>query len=158
MPREELLHPLIAHFPIACLILSFFTKAAQLIVMKKYEQLGQNIQFMTRFLLYFGCAMLLPTIFLGDMAFDIVKPELCNTVLAYQHDELAEITLAIFVFGIFLEIGTQFKHKFLLPLNIAVLIVMGFGNYYLLETSHLGGKLVYEQGAGLIKERRAPCN
>lgn len=160
MIREELLHPALSHFPIACLVLVVFTKLTQLIVIKKYPELEQNLTFTHRFLLLIGCAMLLPTMFLGDMALDIVKGNLCNLVKAYQHEELGQITLIIFIIalaGEVLIISEKIKRNLIYFVHIFVFGFILLGNTYLFQTAHTGANLVYEQGAGLLNANTYKC-
>ena len=155
MIREELIHPALAHFPIACLILVFFTKLTQIIVMKRSREVKEKLEFTTQFLLFFGCAMLLPTLFLGDIAFDLVKADLCNIVKAYEHEESAHNTLYIFIFAMILELSLRFenvKKNYELLIQVSLLLVITFGNIVLVQTSHQGGELVYEQGAAVRRE------
>lgn len=157
MIREELLHPLFSHFPIAMLILSLFTKVAQLICLKISSEFEKKFSFLTKFLLFGGGALLLPTLFLGDMAFDIIKPTLCNTIDVYKHEELAELSLLLFITCMVIELTSLLKIKYKKYLNILSILTMIIANSYLIRTSHLGAKLVYDHGAGVKKERLKKC-
>ena len=153
MIREELLHPALTHFPIACLVLVCFTKVSYLFVTRKSKDLAQKLDFTSQFLLFVGAAMLLPSMFLGDMSLDIVKPQLDNIILAYQHEETAQICLGVFVLALALEVSLKFesiKNKYAGIIQIIILLTLFVGNFFLIKTSHLGSKLVYEQGAGVI--------
>jgi uncharacterized membrane protein len=152
MIREELLHPVISHFPIALLVLVMFTKLAHLIVMKKYTELAKNIDIISKFLLIVGSAMILPALFLGDMALDIVKNDLINITAAYRHEDLAHNTLIVFIIAIVLDTlisvkKFSFRQMYMIQVTLFLSIVLG--NYFLFQTAHLGADLVYEQGAGV---------
>jgi len=150
--REELLHPAASHFPIALLVLLMFTKTAQFFVTEKYSELKKNLQVISKFLLVTGTCFLLPAIFLGDMALDIVKNHLCEITAAYEHEEYAKITLIIFIIAIVLDtlpLVPQVPTKLKRPLNVALLMTIFIGNFYLFETAEHGAELVYEQGAGV---------
>jgi uncharacterized membrane protein len=152
MFSEELFHPAVSHFPISLLTLVFFTKLAQFIVTKKYKELAVSLNIISKFLLTLGAIFLIPTIFLGDMAFDIVKNDICNIVMGYQHEELSHYTLIIFIFALTLDILPSIRPipiKFHTLYQIALILCLGWGNFYLFKTAQLGGKLVYEQGAGV---------
>lgn len=152
MIREELLHPITSHFPIALLILLIFTKLAQLFVIKTSDSWHEKLDFLNKFLLFTGSLMLLPTIFLGDMAFDIVKSEMKNITLAYKHDELAHTTLYCFIAVLISEVIPLLKpiSKNLIKMYLIFQIALiGIGNYYLFETAHSGATMVYDYGTAV---------
>lgn len=160
MIQEELIHPMISHFSIACLILIFFTKLAQIFHLEKSKMRQHQLQFTHHFLLFIGSLMLIPTLFLGDMAFDIVKKNLCYLTEAYQHEEMAHQCLYIFIFIMILELGFKIdlitsclsKNSYMKYYHFIILIFIILGNYYLIKTAHLGSNLVYKQGAGVQRE------
>lgn len=152
MIREELLHPVISHFPIALLVLVMFTKLAQLIVMNKYNEMEKNLDVISKFLLIVGTSMILPALFLGDMALDIVKNDLSNITTAYRHEDLSHNTLIVFIIAIVIDtlIGMKKLEKTQkLIFELVLLLTIFLGNYFLFQTAHLGADLVYEQGAGV---------
>ncbi|MFT6631812.1 MAG: putative membrane protein [Bacteriovoracaceae bacterium] len=156
MIREELLHPVISHFPIALLVLVMFTKLAHLIVMKRYIELSKNIDMISKFLLIVGSIMILPALFLGDMAFDIVKNDLSNITTAYRHEDLAHNTLIVFIIAIVLDTLVsvrEFSFKQMFTIQVCLFFTIALGNYYLFQTAHLGADLVYEQGAGVKRSQ-----
>ena len=152
MIREELLHPAISHFPLALLVLVFFTKTAQLFVTEKYPELNKNLQVISKFLLLTGSAFLLPSLFLGDMAFDVLKQDVCDLVAVYRHEDMAHYALVTFIIAIVfdtLSYINQIAKKFKPLINVLLILTIGVGNYFLLKTAHMGGDLVYEQGVGV---------
>ncbi len=156
MIREELLHPAVSHFPIALLVLVGFTKLFQLIVTKKYKELADSLNLISKFLLITGSCFLLPAIFLGDMAFEIVKKDLSNITAAYKHDELAHYTLICFIVAVSIDTLNnvkKFKVQYEFQINIALFIAILVGNYFLFNTAHIGSNLVYEQGAGVLQKK-----
>ncbi len=153
--REELLHPIMAHFPIALFVLALFTKMAQVFAMKFAKDQVQNLQVITRFLLFSAPLFFLVTLFLGDTSLDIVKNDLPNLTLAYKHEDTSYLALYFFLGAIFSEviisietIGLGIKKA----AHISVLLLLIIGNYYLMQTAHLGGMLVYEQGAAVLRK------
>ncbi len=160
MIREELIHPAISHFPLALLVLVMFTKTAQFFVTEKYTELKKNLALISKFLLLTGSAFLLPTLFLGDMAFDAVKSDVCNFITVYRHEDLGHYTLVTFIVAIVFDTLIQIKQvpaKLRPLLNIATLITIFLGNYFLLNTANLGGELVYEQGVA-VKAVKKDCS
>lgn len=150
MIREELLHPIISHFPIAMLVSLSFIKLAHLIVIKKSEIWAKNFKLISTILLGLGSFLLLPTLFLGEMATDIVKVNACDLTKIYAHEELAETCLFIFIAAIFMDVlGNldQFKSKiFIQVITFAIILI---GNFYLFQTGHTGAELVYEYGTAV---------
>lgn len=154
MIREELLHTAASHFPIALLVLVLFTKIAELIVTRRYKNLGDHLNIISKFLLILGSVMLIPSLFLGDMAFDIVKKDICNLITAYRHEDMAHNTLIVFIVAIVLETCLSMKDikkNFILPLKVSLVAALILGNYFLFQTAHLGGDLVYTEGAGVLR-------
>ncbi len=157
--REELFHPLISHFPIAFLITASCLKLFLFITLiLKKEGKFTKIQTIAQALLFAGTALLLPTIFLGDMAFETIKQNLCEITIAYQHEQLSETTLMIFILGLilqFLEYLPAWKGRFRISKELFLVIILSLGSYYLIRTSHLGATMVYEHGAAVTN---ANCN
>lgn len=150
MIREELLHPAVSHFPIAFLFLSLGLKIA--IVVFKQNQLQTSY----RLLLYLGTAFILPTLFLGDMALDIVKTKACRLDLIHEHEELGEQTLYFFIGAILMEMAimatpmARYIKKFFL--DCFILLILGCGCFFLFETAEHGAELVYDQGVAVKRE------
>lgn len=150
MIREELLHPIISHFPIAMLVSLSFIKLAHLIVIKKSENWAKNLKLLSTVLLGIGSFLLLPTLFLGEMATDIIKVNACNLTKIYAHEELAESCLYIFIAAIFIDVlGNIDQLKSKISLQILCFIFILIGNYYLFQTGHTGAELVYEYGTAV---------
>lgn len=160
MLREELLHPALSHFPIALLILASFTKMSYIITLEKSLQNKEKLLFTHRLLLFTGSAMLLPVIFLGDMAFDIIKEDLCNIVHAYQHEELGQITLSIYIIALIPELLDASEKLNKIPpryIHYTGLLLLILGNIFLFQAAHSGANLVYQQGAGVNISRDYKC-
>ena len=155
--REELLHPAVSHFPIACLVMFSIGYLLQVFLFKKGNSLYGNLVFFNRTLLFFGASMLLPTLFLGDMAFDVIKENLCDITPVYRHEELGETCLIIFLFTMAVEISAIFKSEWSKYTQYLVLILTFYGVFLLFKTSHLGAELVFEQGAAVNKGRLRSC-
>jgi len=158
MIKEELLHPAISHFPVALLTLVLVTKIAELIVGQHNAQLKGQLNLISKFLLYTGTVMLLPSLFSGDIAFDIVKENMCSLIKVYQHDDLAHTTLYFFIAAMIFEITSgldKIPARYKRPLKLGLLLSILTGNYYLFLTAQMGGKLVYQDGAGVSRPFKA---
>lgn len=151
--KEHLLHPAISHFPVVLLVIALMVRIAQIILAKFQPALSNQCKTIASFLLYLSAPFFLLTMFLGDMALDYVKNDLCNLVMAYKHEELAETTLYLLIITIFFEaLFSYLKVKITPYKKIAEFVHLGiliFCTISVLQTSHLGGKLVFEQGAGV---------
>lgn len=149
--REELLHPLSAHFPVALFVLATFVKLAE-IIFQKNESTARNCSVIFNFLIMLTPLFYLITMFLGDLSLEIIKPKFCDLASAGRHEDLAYETL-YFLVGALLFFGIasieQVRKRFYLQCQIVVLIFLVLGNFYLIQTAHLGATLVYEKGAAV---------
>ena len=152
MIREELLHPAVSHFPIALLSLLVFVKFSELFIANNHEALKSQLAFLARFLLITGSISLIPSLFLGDMALDIVKSDMRNITLAYQHEELAHNALYVFIVALIIDLIPVLKSipgRFIKLHTLILLGVILFGNYYIFKTAHSGASLVYDYGTAV---------
>lgn len=156
MIREELLHPVSSHFPIAFLLILSITKLIQVFVMVKSpdSEFLKSMKSINAFLLFTGAISLLPTIFLGDMAFDIIKSDMKSLITAYKHEEMAHYTLYTYIVALIVEVSSYLKRmskKEGLIVQSVLYLVIIIGNIFLIQAAHLGGEMVYEQGAAVNK-------
>lgn len=149
--REELLHPIVSHFPIALLSMALILKIAIYISMTKKYDFKKNLTFTYNFCLITGLIFFITNLFIGDIALEAIKSDLCNLTLAYQHEDMAHTTLILFIIIVSFEVlslvieKTIFKN--ILSSLAALLLIVG--NFYLFKTAHQGGQLVYEYGAAV---------
>ena len=150
MIREELIHPATIHFSIA-----FLTFVTPIYVIYLYKK-NKNIEFLLNFFFITGLATLAGSMFLGDMALDIVKKDLCRIQDAYAHEEHAYYTMCIFILSYASFMGRLYVKEELKkwPLLLGLILSIG-ANFYLVKTGHSGSNLVYEQGAG-VKNFKCP--
>jgi uncharacterized membrane protein len=149
MIREELLHPMLAHFPLAMFALALFTKSFELILFKKFNDLSSKLSIISKFLIFSAPAFFLITIYLGDVATDIIKNNFCDLALISKHEDLSYYALYFFIGTLAFEALSEINKKFKMPLQVLVLLTLIFGNYFLFKAAHLGGELVYEKGAAV---------
>lgn len=150
--REELLHPVMSHFPIALMTLALLTKIAQILALKFAQNQVKNLQLITRFLLFSAPVFFLMTMFLGDSSLDIIKNDFSELTLVYQHEELSYICLYFLLGSVVLEVLTmleQIKLKFKPYIEFAIVVTLLVSNIYLFQAAHLGGQLVYDHGAAV---------
>lgn len=151
MIRDELLHPAISHFPIACLSLSLLVFVAYLMTKKT------PLKTIFEFLLFTGSALILPTLFLGDMALDIVKPELCSLIEASKHEIWGEYTLVFAILTSAIWLSQNFLKRGHTIIKYLTLFSLITCNYWLFKTAHEGGELVYDLGAA-VKIDKNKCS
>ncbi len=141
---EVPLHPQLVHFPIAFLTLSFiFDLVGVVSNSKKWNQ--------------FGCIVLLITIISafaalqsGESSKEMLKPMTNNLLEAVEeHEELASTAFFfILVLGI-IRGWLQLKGVFDSWKRWSYIIFIGVGVFLILRVGHLGGKLVFQHGAGV---------
>lgn len=149
MIREELLHPVLSHFPIAMFSLALVTKLLELLLRKAKREFQLKLNFVSKFLIYLAPLFFLVSMYLGDSSFEIIKSEFCDLALVSKHEDLAYFALYFFLGTLIFESLSEFLKKFELLLQVGAFITLLFGNYYLFKTAHLGGELVYEKGAAV---------
>lgn len=155
MLRTELWHAALAHFPIAFLSTASLLFFVHLVFSVRGHS-APRLQFCYRFLLFsgFGCATL--NMFLGDEAMTIVGMNICNRSILYDHEDYAYYLLICSGLAtvseiFFLGVRSQLKKQIPPGLSNAYMaVLLSSVLYTLVVTSHLGGKLVYEQGAGVL--------
>jgi uncharacterized membrane protein len=149
MIREELLHPMISHFPIAMFSLALVTKSLELLTYSKYRDFSKKVNFLSKSLIFTAPLFFLITIYLGDIATEIIKSNFCESYLIPKHEELGYYALYFFIGSLIFEsLSEVFKDKKIICNSIILLTLIG-GNYFLFQTAHLGAKLVYEKGAAV---------
>lgn len=140
--RVEQLHPLFIHFPIVFLILAPILKLTGILI-KKYQR---ELRFTYLVSLCLGLIGLLVSLYFGDIAFAQIKSEVCQFQLVHRHEDLAYYCVFAFVIALLFELLVQIWSKeFMSYLAFLPLII---GQYFLIETSHLGAKMVYDHAIG----------
>ena len=149
------LHPQLVHFPIAFLTVSFLLDLIGILINSKKW-------------IYFGGILLLLAVLTafaallsGQSAEDTIEP-----MSDAFHDAVEEHEgMATRTFFFILMIGIvrgwlQIKSKFNSWKQWGYIMLAGIGVMLILRVGHLGGKLVYNHGAGVSKEllKTAPKN
>jgi uncharacterized membrane protein len=146
MLREELFHPLFAHFPIALLSLTPFLFLPRF---SNKEDIVKKSDLLFKTNLYLGLVFYLIVLFLGDLSLEIIKNSLSSLQAAYHHEDMAYYTLYIFIAVVASDtIYLNFKDKHWIKYITFILCL--FGVYFLVLAAHSGATLVYDQGAGVI--------
>ena len=151
--REELLHVVFAHFPIAMLSLALLCKIILVLTPEKFALTKSKIEFSYLSLLFSAPMFYLITIFLGDTALDLIKNDVCNLTLVYEHEQTAEKAIPFFLVTIVLEVLLLSKKITKAPLlkllSLISLIFLIIGNLFMFKAAHLGGQMVYEYGTAV---------
>lgn len=143
--KAEHLHPLTVHLPLGLLTLIPFCLIALLFTKSKNHE---SLKFCIHGLFIVGLSSLGMSTFLGDMAFDEVRKNLCSISAVYAHEEAAYYALSVYLFSYILFLLFEAK-KLKIALFAAFCISIG-ASYFLIQTGHSGAMLVYEQGAGVL--------
>lgn len=143
--RTETYHVVTVHLPIVLLIFGSI-----------FYWLGFNTKLRYlhpsgRILLYVGVISAWLAVFTGNQADGIVARKICDPTILKDHQNLAVLLSYLFSGAVVLDLLqfvqiNQLLHKIRLGL---ILILMISGSILLMYASHLGGKLVYLQGAGV---------
>lgn len=153
--REELLHPMMSHFPIAMFFLALVAKSFGLAIKSYSKKLSKESLSLARSLIFLAPLLYMINLFLGDIALEKVKNSLCDITQAYQHEQLAETAMLWFIVPIVAEALSfiEWNNKLLLKKLCVSFGFLGLilGNFYMVKTAQLGSKLVYEQGAGVSR-------
>jgi uncharacterized membrane protein len=156
MIREELLHPIIVHFPLAFLATAPLFKVGEVYCLFSKNTIGNTISNFYKLFLGLGFLGLVLSLFLGDTAAEITKNQICDLTLLYQHEEAAHNALYLYISaGIFELLQAKFRPKWMASCSLVLLFV---ATYFLLDTAHLGGELVYEHGAAVMLEKASSCH
>ena len=140
------LHPLVIHFPIAFLLLYFFSALANLYLK------NVNLKKISILILFFGVVGGIVSVITGNQAFQILSNKSWITqyhkYFIEQHELYASITLWYFFAILVLEIFTFLKNKKEIKRQYLFVIFTLLGVYLLYQTASIGGILVYKLGIG----------
>ena len=153
--RVELLHPLLAHFPIGCLSL-----AAALQIIFQLVRVVTKREFLTLkttsdIVLGFGVVGAWAAVLAGDEAEDVVNRLICDPTVTAEHEYYAKLASILFTVSLAFVLARIFLRKRELSLLVRSVFEVGVvalqltGLAALLYTGHLGASLVYQQGAGV---------
>jgi len=155
--REELYHPMVAHFPIVFFVLALVFKTAELTCFKQKE-ISEKMNFFCRIVLFTGPFLFLLTMYLGDSALDLIKKDFCQLKLVYDHEEIAKMALPWIILANGFEASSKIEKikKWKNVLSGATLIALLLINFQMWKTAHTGAMLVYEHGAA-VKQSVVNC-
>ena len=150
MWREELWHPVVVHFPIALLLFGALFYAVCFAVPKSWK--AQTF-FSARLLLTAGTLGAWLAIWTGDKADGVVGRTLCDPLVLNAHENYAYWMAWLFTVAVVLDYGSmRLKNaRLLFSLRVACVLAFAIGGILTGYIGHLGGKLVYQQGAAVYQ-------
>jgi uncharacterized membrane protein len=166
--RVELIHPLTVHFPVALLMTgTAIWMVAITVGIGPWKEFSGRIRLAGLLMIALGIASGIIAIQTGELAEEVVNQVICDPDLTHDHDDWAKRSIAVFAaglaFGLFAE-ATRTLQRLFKSLDTAVTtgrtlasVILICAAAMLAWTGHLGGKLVYEQGAGVANAKYEPC-
>jgi uncharacterized membrane protein len=138
------LHPIIVHFPVALLISALLFAVLALIVKTK----GEKFKEVFKWNLFLGSFASLIAVISGLLEEKtLVHNDAIHEILKV-HELLGYITTGIFVV---LSLWLIIRNSALKGIEIKLIILILFSSVIIMAYSaHLGGTMVYEQGAGVV--------
>lgn len=149
MGRTELVHPLFVHFPIALLILGTLVLLCHRSGM--FRSVSGQLSFTARLLLITGSLLSWATVYTGTLADSVVGREVCDPTVLEDHERYGYYVAILFSVVCAIEIGLYYlKHFHWKRSLVRISLIIALGGVALLGyEAHLGGKLVYQQAAGV---------
>ena len=155
MWRQELIHPLLVHLPIAIVPVASLFLICFLLLSKKYEVNFLRPAF--SWLLFLSCLGVAMAMKSGDLAEHVVNKVICDPTVTKKHEELAEIVTILVLLSGALEITRliliKLKNKFIssyeFKINLAICLLMFLASLTLTQVGHLGASLTYQQAAAV---------
>ncbi|NBQ53058.1 MAG: hypothetical protein EBU49_05695 [Proteobacteria bacterium] len=162
--RVELFHPLVVHFPVALLMTAtaiwFFAYVADGFHRDDFAKLVRRGSCL---LMGLGLMAGLVALKTGELAEDTVNQIICDPTITKDHEDWADWAMVIFSSGLAAAAGAEFISMIrrfrtsLAPMRTIASLGFFAGAACLTWTGHLGGKLVYEQGAAVKNAQHEPC-
>lgn len=172
--RVELIHPLFVHFPIALLLSGALARLLLLFFEKR--DFGKSLRWIFMWSWTLGSIGSIAAYLSGEEAEHIVNRIICDPTLTHDHSDFALYalcfawgtliisTIRIFVSGRLKEKVEKSVLRFpngfrnlVRGVLMGELLALVTTVALLVWTGHLGGKLVYEQGAGYLRTPNENC-
>ncbi len=137
------MHPMVVHFPIALILTAFIVDLVAL-SFRRFLSLPK----VSTILYFLGALGTVAAVVSGESAVETVSISgQANSILS-DHENVAEITMWFFLIYAAMRVFLWWL-SFRLILWVPLSIVGGVGLLPLVQTSSLGGRLVFEQGVGI---------
>ena len=154
-PGWDGLHPLVIHFPIALLLVAPLFVLLAVVLPKHAQALSAS----ALLLLALGTVSAVVSVETGEAAGELVEHSEAVDAVLLEHAELAETTRNVFaaltllyaaVLGVPLVVRKLGQPKFRLATNLVMLVLLAAASLLVVNTGHLGGRLVHELGVRAI--------
>lgn len=149
MWREELWHPKVVHFGVALLIVGTALYIAFLLFRKK--GISDKLLFSARVCLGFGVLSAFASVVTGNMADSVVGRQVCDPLVLEAHCYYAHLMTYIYTASFGVDLGLAFVNRDKLQKmgRYCIAVALVVGAVLVVYVGHLGGKLVYQQAAGV---------
>jgi uncharacterized membrane protein len=149
MWRRELWHPKVVHFAVALLLVGTLLYVVFLVCRK--QKIAEKFLFAARVCLGIGLFSAVASLVTGDMADSVVARKLCDPLVVEEHCYFAHALTYVYAGGLAADILLAFTDRNRIRKwgRYVVLITLVVGAGLVSHVGHLGGKLVYQQAAGV---------
>ena len=163
--RVELFHPLLVHFPVAFLLLGSSLWIISMIIhpVAKVE-ITTAMRRSASAVIFIGLLFGIGALKTGELAEDVINQVICDPTITHDHDDWAHWTMALFAAGLafagvteFFSAARRWSSSYTTSCRAMTTLTFIAGMACLTWTGHLGGRLVYEQGAAVANARYEPC-
>lgn len=149
MWRDELWHPKLVHFPVALLILGAVVYVVSVALSEK--AMGEKLHFAARLMVVVGAAGAWVAVYTGTLADSAVARSLCDPLVAEEHEYYGFLLAYLATGAVLVDSSLQFlkgKRAYRwVHASVAVVLLACAG--VTAHVGHLGGKLVFQQGAAV---------
>ena len=136
------LHAMLVHFPIALLLVGFFSEIITLFSARAFFRQA------ALYLLILGAAGVIAAFFSGDAAGAGMEEGSIGKALA-RHEQAAEVTLWLAIAAVTLRAATTILNWGQTWLKITAFVLFTFSAIAVARTGSLGGQLVFQHAAGV---------
>lgn len=173
--RVELFHPMLVHFPVALLLTGLLARFLFLTFEKR--SFGSVFQWIYFWSWSLGSLGLIAAYLSGEEAEDVVNKIICDPTITHDHADFALYTLCLSFGGLILSIlrnalvqrlkvkrekavlrAPKKLSSLTFGVSVAEVLSLLATAGFLAWTAHLGGTLVYEQGAGYLRTPNEHCD
>jgi uncharacterized membrane protein len=149
MWRQELWHPKVVHFAVALLMVGTLLYVAFLVCRKR--DVGEKFLFAARICLGIGVVSAFASLLTGDLADSVVGRKVCDPLVLEDHCFFAHVLTFLYALALGGDVLLAFVERRSILQWGRVLVVMALilGMGLVTYVGHLGGKLVYQQAAGV---------
>lgn len=147
IPLPSPLHPAVVHFPIALLMIGA-PVAVLAIFLRRW-----HLPWLAAIMLVLGAAGTMVAVATGEQEGEMVESgsQALEQVLE-MHEEFGEMTRNVAIVAAVLAVAAAFSSRVRIAgrgLSVLAAVAAAAAAYYVAETGHYGGQLVYRHGAGI---------